>query len=198
MRSAFSVQAIAALALLSSVLAAPAPVPKSARKKVAERQDSNPPTADPVGPPGASGSLRGSSSLGGYQSNDPVDKSLPATVPQSEYQLAEGQTANTDLGLYLDFSTVENPQPIRGGTKAPTDPGPRNTAIDRQNSDIFAPPGTDSGSTPQGKWPLALSHNRPGLNGAGWARQQNTDQLPIATAMVSPKIWPKSIKIDQN
>jgi len=60
---------------------------------------------------------------------------------------------------------------------------PGNTLLDKQNSDIFAPPGTDSGSTPQAKWPLGLSHNRHGLKGAGWARQQNTDNLPIATAM---------------
>lgn len=139
--------------------------------------------ATPYGPAGASGSLRGSESLGGYQANDPVDFNLPATVPQSEYQLAPGQSEDPDLGLYLDLSTVENPQPIRGGTNAPTDSGPRNEAIDRQNSDIFAPPGTDSGDTPQAKWPLGLSHNRHGIGNAGWARQQNIDNLPSATAM---------------
>lgn len=32
-------------------------------------------------------------------------------------------------------------------------------------------------------WPFSLSHNRHGLAGAGWARNQNKDQLPIATAM---------------
>lgn len=137
----------------------------------------------PYGPTGATGSLRGSESLGGYQSNDPVNKNLPATVPQDQYQLAEGQSEDADLGLYLDFSHVENPQPIRGGTKAPTDPGPRNTLLDKQNSDIYAPPGTDSGSTSQAKWPLGLSHNRHGLKDAGWARQQNQDQLPAATQM---------------
>jgi len=181
MRSTFSLQVVAAIGLLSSVIAAPAALPnqieKSADKK---RQDG---VATPFGPPGASGSLRGSLNLGGYQTGDPVDKSLPATVPQSEYQLAPGQTEDADLGFYLDLSTVENPQPIRGGTNAPTDPGPRNIPIDRQNSDVFAPPGTDSGSTPQGKWPMALSHNRHGLKNAGWARQQNVDVLPIATAM---------------
>ncbi|KAF2739726.1 oxalate decarboxylase oxdD, partial [Polyplosphaeria fusca] len=33
------------------------------------------------------------------------------------------------------------------------------------------------------KWPFGLSHNRHGLAGAGWARQQNVDQLPLATSM---------------
>ena len=37
---------------------------------------------------------------------------------------------------------------------------------------------------PQLMWPLGLSANRLGSQpGAGWARQQNTDQLPAATAM---------------
>lgn len=183
MRSNLFLQAIAAFGLLTSVFAAPAPVANQVEKRIDKRQQRNIPTATPYGPPGASGSLHGSSGLGGYQTNDPVDKSLPATVPQSDYQLAPGQSEDPDLGLYLDLSTVENPQPIRGGTNAPTDPGPRNIPIDRQNSDIFAPPGTDSGSTPQAKWPMALSHNRHGLKNAGWARQQNVDQLPIATAM---------------
>lgn len=40
------------------------------------------------------------------------------------------------------------------------------------------------GSVPNAKWPLGLSHNRHGSNAtAGWARQQNTNDLPSATAM---------------
>ena len=168
MRVNFSVSsALAALVVVSPILAAPAPI---------KRQQGSSSEA-------TSGSLRGSLGLGGYQEGDPVDKSLPATVPQDQYQLATGQTEDADLGLYLDLSKVENPQPIRGGSNAPTDPGPRNVELDRQNSDIFAPPGTDSGSTGQAKWPLGLSHNRHGLKNAGWARQQSVDQLPIATAM---------------
>ncbi|BFZ60714.1 hypothetical protein YB2330_001759 [Saitoella coloradoensis] len=42
-------------------------------------------------------------------------------------------------------------------------------------------PSTDQGSTPEARWPLALSHNR--LENGGWARQQNVDQLPAATEM---------------
>ncbi len=33
------------------------------------------------------------------------------------------------------------------------------------------------------KWPFGLSQNRHGLAGAGWARSQNVDQLPIADRM---------------
>ncbi|OQN96739.1 hypothetical protein B0A48_17163 [Cryoendolithus antarcticus] len=142
------------------------------------------PTATAVGPPGASGYLRGSTDLGGFSSSNPVDTTADASVVSpDQYELAPGQDADKDLGLFLDLSTVENPQPIRGSTDAPTDPGPRNIALDRENSDAFAPPGTDAGTVPNGKWPLGLSANRHGLGSAGWARQQNIDALPIATAM---------------
>jgi hypothetical protein len=60
---------------------------------------------------------------------------------------------------------------------------PRTAAYDALNSDIFAPPTTDAGDVGQAKWPFGLSHNRHGLAGAGWARNQNVNQLPIATAM---------------
>jgi oxalate decarboxylase family bicupin protein len=39
------------------------------------------------------------------------------------------------------------------------------------------------GEVPNAKWPFGLSHNRHGLAGAGWARSQNTDQLPSSVAM---------------
>jgi len=151
----------------------------------ADKRGNNPdvPTATPFGPPGASGQLRGSEALIGYNPANPVETSDSTVLSPDDFQLAPGQSADPDLGFYLDLSTVENPQPIRGGTKAPTDPGPRNEEIDRQNSDLFAPPGTDAGGLPNAKWPMGLSHNRHGLENAGWARQQNTQQLPIATAM---------------
>ena len=58
-----------------------------------------------------------------------------------------------------------------------------NYNYDKINSDLFAPPGTDSGDMPNSKWPMGLSHNRLGLQGAGWARQQNDAVLPAATQM---------------
>ncbi|KAF2238160.1 oxalate decarboxylase, secreted [Viridothelium virens] len=142
------------------------------------------PTADPVGPPGATGSLRGPSSLLGFNPAIPEATSGTTDISPDDFQLPPGSTEDSDLGIFLDMSTVKNPQPIRGGNgKIPTDPGPRNYNYDKINSDLFAPPGTDSGDAPNAKWPLGLSHNRHGLQGAGWARQQNVDEMPLATAM---------------
>lgn len=113
--------------LLASALAAPAPVADRVKRALAP----NVPTQTPYGPPGSSGSLLGSESLAGYQSaasNDlPVDVSTD--ISTNNFQLAPGQSEPEDLGLYLDLSTVENPQPIRGSTNSPTDPGPRKLAL---------------------------------------------------------------------
>ncbi|KAF2702667.1 Bicupin, oxalate decarboxylase/oxidase [Pleomassaria siparia CBS 279.74] len=133
---------------------------------------------------GSSGSLRGSESLLGYDTSNDIPMTTPSTViPPSDFELAPNQDADDKLGLYIDLSNVKNPQPIQGSTTGPTDPGPRTQAYDRLNSDIFIPPTTDFGDVPNAKWPFGLSANRHGLAGAGWARQQNTDQIPTATAM---------------
>ena len=60
-----------------------------------------------------------------------------------------------------------------------------NIRLDRENPDLLARPGTDMGDVPNAKWPMGLSSPRScvGKN-SGWARQQNTDELPIAKAMV--------------
>lgn len=81
-----------------------------------------PPDQSP-GPPGAQGSLYGSESLTGPDGN-PVNSADVATVPVSDYTLVPGQDENADLGLYLDLSKSQDPQPIRG-TNGGTDPGPR-------------------------------------------------------------------------
>jgi oxalate decarboxylase family bicupin protein len=55
-------------------------------------------------------------------------------------------------------------------------------AYEKLNSDIYAPPGTDSGDVPQLQWPMGLSHNRQGTGGrSGYARQPNENQLPAST-----------------
>lgn len=152
---------VLATAFLSQAWAAPRPAPavfprlhkNEGRQAPPEFADAAP-TATPYGPSGASGSLRGPKSLVGYNPSFPVNTELPGQIPVGQYQLAEGQSEDPDLGLYLDLSEVENPQPIRGGTDAPTDPGPRNKEIEIQNSDLYAPPGTDSGDVPNAKWPL--------------------------------------------
>ncbi|KAI4252091.1 MAG: hypothetical protein LQ352_004474 [Teloschistes flavicans] len=150
------------------------------------------PSAVAPGPPGASGSLYGSQSLEGPDGN-PVDPADSAEV--NDYQLVPGQTEDQDLGLYLDLESVPNPQPIRG-TGGGTDGGPRNMLYEKLNPDLYAPPGTDAGDFGNSKWPMGLSYNRQGLDRAGFARQQNVEQLPIATQMagVDMKLSPHAYR----
>lgn len=98
----FTLSFLSALALLNTAHGAPA-VPRAA----ATSSGANPP-------------LRGSPDLAGYSpSNTVSDEDTNAF----SYSLAPGQTADANLGLYLDFSNVDNPQPIRG-SKGGNDPGP--------------------------------------------------------------------------
>lgn len=138
----------------------------------------DPPIA-PVNSP--SGSLYGSPDLIGGLAPEPDTSAYSAHVAHPQF--VPGQAADTKLGLYLDFNSVAAPQPVRGGFGAP-EPGPRTYAYERLNPDLYAPPGTDAGDVAQAVWPLGLSHNRAGSQpGAGFARQQNLDNLPSATAM---------------
>lgn len=176
------------LSHLPQVICAPAPASARIQRRQTELGVGTPvigpqPTANPIGPPGSSGDLRGGSELIGYNPSDPVATDVSAVIPSSDFKLAPGQSEDPDLGLYLDFEGVENFQPIRGDTDEPTDPGPRNREIEAQNSDFYAPPGTDDGLLANPKWPMGLSHNRHGLGNAGWSRQQNIQNLPIATKM---------------
>jgi hypothetical protein len=75
-------------------------------------------------PSGASGSLRSSEALLGYNPSNPITKES-TVIPPSDFELGPGQSNDADLGLYIDLSNVKNPQPIRGGTTGPTEPGPR-------------------------------------------------------------------------
>lgn len=128
----------------------------------------------------SSGSLYGTEALLGGNAPEP-DTSESAIVENPEF--VPGQSADRKLGLYLDFNSVDAPQPVRGGYGAP-EPGPRTYYYERINPDVYAPVGTDNGDVPQAMWPLGLSHNRQGSEpGAGFARQQNVKVLPSATAM---------------
>lgn len=140
------------------------------------------------------GSLYGNQELLGGTAKMPDIDSESAEVEDS--QMVQGQDADTQLGLFLDFNSVDKPEPFRGDYGS-TDPGPRTFEYEKLNSDIFAPPGTDSGSLPNAKWPLGLSHNRPGFKGkSGWARQQNMDNLPAAKQMagVDMKLAPNAYR----
>lgn len=163
------------LALLASTFAAPAPqIPN----------DSIP--ENPVPPVGASGNLYATRTLIG-----PIESLMPAhsavtnvaTIPSSEVVLTQNQYAPAEEGLILNFNGVSQPQPIRGDN-GDVDPGPRTEAYQRLNPDLLAPPGTDSGDIKNAKWPMGLSHARSGTGkNSGWARQQNTNSLPVATEM---------------
>ncbi|KAL4904302.1 hypothetical protein BDW74DRAFT_29150 [Aspergillus multicolor] len=160
-----STLAISLLALLPLIQAAPT-FPRAPVVSKRQGTDSNPP-------------LHGSKELLGYSPNN---KLTEQTTENIVYTLATGQKEDADLGVYLDFTNVENPQPIRG-TKGGTDPGPRNPELDRQNSDKLAPPGTDHGQTINANWPMSLSKAKLGLDGAGWSRQENVQVMPGATKM---------------
>ena len=71
---------------------------------------------------GTSGSLYGLANLlGEATAASSVSGGDSAIV--SDHPLVNGQEADSKLGLYLDFNSVQNPQPIRG-TSGQTDPGP--------------------------------------------------------------------------
>lgn len=136
---------LVASGLLASVFAAPAPEPN----RVKPRQESavqfldntNNPTATPFGPSDASGQLRGELELAGVNPTNVISSYNPAVVPSSAFSVGPLQTADADTGFYLDLSKIENPQPIRGeGGKSPTDPGPRNELLEKQNPDLYIPP----------------------------------------------------------
>lgn len=83
-------------------------------------------TVDPVyGPPGASGNLRPDPELVGYDSSNRISTSPSTEIPSDEFEVAPGQSEDKDLGVFIDLSKVKNPQPLRGSTSGPTDPGPR-------------------------------------------------------------------------
>lgn len=111
----------AAAGFLPAVLAAPAPRPQMSygQQSVAVGGVSAPvPTVT-----AATGSLYGDGSLlGEIAKPSPVSGGDSAIV--SNPQMVNGQEADEDLGLYLDFNSVSNPQAIRG-SGGQTDPGPR-------------------------------------------------------------------------
>ena len=72
-------------------------------------------------PPYASGSLRGSDALLGYDGN-PTNPPDTSVVDNPQY--VQGQHDSATLGEYLDFNEVDRPQPARG-SRGGTDPGHR-------------------------------------------------------------------------
>lgn len=140
------------------------------------------------------GSLYGDSSLLGGNAKSPDVTKESAEV--DDPTLVNGQDADADLGLYLNFNGVDKPEPYRG-SKGASAAGPRTFEYEKLNPDLFAPPGTDAGSVPNAVWPMGLSHNRLGTGEkSGWARQQNTDVLSSSKAMagVDMKLAPNAYR----
>ncbi|KAF5371097.1 hypothetical protein D9757_010813 [Collybiopsis confluens] len=102
-----------------------------------------------------------------------------ATLPLTTVPFA---STNPNEPLWNGDSPDNAPSPERGTLGAPII-GPDNVPLELQNPDLFAPPTTDNGDTGNLKWPFAMSHNR--LQTGGWARQQNIEVMPVATAMAS-------------
>lgn len=74
---------------------------------------------------GSNPPLRGGDALVGYS---PSEQVASGTQPDIQYSLLPGQKVDPNLGGYLDFENVKNPQPIRGTTGS-DDPGPRTFTI---------------------------------------------------------------------
>ncbi|KAF9467804.1 putative oxalate decarboxylase/oxidase [Collybia nuda] len=115
-----------------------------------------------------------------------VTYSAPAPIISPDVDVDE------NLQLWNAESNIV-PQPIRGNLGS-TIVGPHNKAVELQNPDLLAPPTTDNGQVQNMKWPFALSHNR--LAKGGWARQQNVDVMPVATALagVNMRLEPGAIR----
>ncbi|KAK8051684.1 oxalate decarboxylase [Apiospora rasikravindrae] len=173
-------RSLGALGLLPLVLSLPAP-------QMHYGENSGP--VGGVSPPiptvtAASGSLYGDDKLlGGNAERPPASGGDSAVVPNPE--LVNGQDEPADLGLFLDFNSVDVPQPIRG-SRGSTAPGPRTYEYEKLNPDLFAPPDGDQGDVPNAMWPMGLSHVKQGVGErSGWSRQQNQKVLPVADTMAA-------------
>ena len=113
MQLATIIGALSAAGLLQSASAAPF-------EKRQINNDDVPGTA--LGPPGATGSLYGPTSLLGNAGDSTATPSINGLTATGS--LVPGQTADPDLGFFLDMSQAAAPQPIRGD-EGSTDPGPR-------------------------------------------------------------------------
>ncbi|KAG6377574.1 putative oxalate decarboxylase/oxidase [Boletus reticuloceps] len=107
--------------------------------------------------------------------SSPSTSSVPPATPTVPYA-----SDDPNYWLWTADSIDVNPQPIRGKLGADI-LGPQNIPIQIENSDALAPPTTDSGAIANWKWPFALSHNR--IQNGGWARAQNINVMPVATAI---------------
>ena len=111
--------ALSAFALLGIVAALPAPQISDFGQNTGPVGGVTPPVPTATAP---SRSLYGSEDLLGEVYPPPGVSGGDSAVVDNP-TLVPGQEADSDLGLYLDFNGVENPQPIRGDG-GQTAPGP--------------------------------------------------------------------------
>ncbi|KAH9843579.1 oxalate decarboxylase [Rhodofomes roseus] len=83
-------------------------------------------------------------------------------------------------GIAWNTTTDTDPQPIRGQLGG-TILAQQNIPLQEQNPDLLAPPTTDNNAIPNVKWPFSLSPMR--LYTGGYVRQQNINQMPVASSM---------------
>ena len=108
--------------------------------------------------------------------------------------LVNGAAAAATVGAAkLAIAQGDAPEPIRGNDGASI-LGPRNEPLERENPDALAPPSSDAGDLPNLKFSFDNAHTR--LTTGGWARQVNTEQLPIATTLagVDMRLKPGAIR----
>ncbi|KAL4248726.1 RmlC-like cupin domain superfamily protein [Abortiporus biennis] len=111
---------------------------------------------------------------------DRRQSAVSSSVAIGSASSAAPKPSSTVPVISTNANNVVAPEPIRGQLGASI-LGPDNQPINDQNPDLLAPPTTDAGTVGNAKWPFAMSHNR--LQTGGWARQQNVQVMPLATAM---------------
>lgn len=80
------------------------------------------------------------------------------------------------LGRLLGFKEKEIAR-----NSAATDPGPRNSVLDRHNPSAILPPITDAGAVPQFKYSFSMAHKR--LYDGGWSHEVTVRELPISRSL---------------
>ncbi|KAH9930061.1 oxalate decarboxylase [Fomitopsis serialis] len=115
---------------------------------------------------------------GAAASVDAIPSSVLTAEPEQETTPHASDDPNSVLWNLT--TTVDPPQPIRGSLGAPI-MAQQNIPLQQMNPDLLAPPTTDNGDIPNLKWSFTMSTNR--LQTGGYARQQNINQMSIATSM---------------
>lgn len=98
--------------------------------------------------------------------------------------LEAGSGALVGAGLFSAGATAMPPAQNQGANtsnRATSDPGPKNSELDAQNSDSIAPPRTDAGSVQPFKYPFSLARKR--LHSGGWSREVTVRELPVSTTI---------------